>query len=358
MRMLTRYLARELYLSIALVFAALLLLFFFMNLIEELADLGKGNYGLGDAMLFITLLIPTHVYELFPLAVLIGSIFALVQMAGNSELTIYRSSGASLGQMIVALLKIGFPMVVLCILFGEVIAPASEHLAQRVRLKAQNSEITLKEFRSGVWVKDERSFVNVRNVLPDASLLNVSIYEFDAAHNLKAITSAERAAIVGKDQWQLQGVRQTRFSGQGATTHNQSSLEWRTAISPNIFSVLLTLPEKMSAFDLYQYTRHLSDNRQKTGRYEIAMWNKIVYPLAVWMMMLLALPFASMQRRQGGISGKIFVGIVVGLGYHFIGRLFSSLGALNDWSPFLSATTVAWLFMLGGGLMLWKTERR
>jgi lipopolysaccharide export system permease protein len=358
MKRLTRYLAREIYYSIAVVFSALLMLYTFMNFIEELGDLGRGTYHLGYVFIFIGLLIPTHIYELFPLAVLIGTVFALVQMAGNSELTIYRSSGASLWQMLGALFKIGLPMVLVCIVIGEWLAPVSEHWAQKIRLKAQNAEISLKEFRSGVWVKDGPNFVNVRNVLPDATLLNISIYEFDTSRQLTGITLADRATIVGKNRWQLEVVRQTLFNEHGTTINLQPSIQWDTAISPNIFNVMLRLPEKMSAYDLFQYTKHLRDNSQKTGRYEIAMWNKIVYPIAVWIMLLLALPFAALQRRQGGVSGKIFVGIALGLCFHFVGRLFSSLGVLNDWSPFWSATLISWLFLGAALAMLWKTERR
>lgn len=358
MRLLTRYLAREIYLSIGLSFLVLEAVNFSMALIVELADVGIGDYGLWEAFQFVTLQIPTHIYEMFPLATLIGTIVALVQMASSSELTIYRCSGASLKQMVRSLFRIGLPLVLTCLLFGEVVAPASEHLAQRTRFKALNSNVTLKEFRSGVWAKDEHSFINVRSVMPDNSLLGVSIYEFDEAFNLKAISHAGRAVMLGQDAWQLHSVQQTSFVERGASVREWDTQEWRTALSPTIFNVLLTLPEKMSALDLFQYVRHLEENRQATGRYEIAMWNKIVYPLAIWLMMLFALPFASMQRRQGGVGGKVFIGIVVGLAYHFIGRLFSSLGALNDWSPVLSATAISWLFLMLTMAMLWRVERR
>jgi lipopolysaccharide export system permease protein len=129
-------------------------------------------------------------------------------------------------------------------------------------------------------------------------------------------------------------------------------------LNPELLSVLLVVPEQMSAWNLYHYVQHLRDNHQKTARYEIAMWNKLVYPFAVLVMMMLALPFASYHRREGGISGKIFLGIVLGLSFHFLGRLFASLGALNDWQPLLSATVMPLMFLLLAGAMLWRTERR
>ncbi len=358
MKLLTRYLRREVYASIALVFAALIMLFALLDLINELNSMGRGDYRLGYVLLFVTLTIPGHIYELFPVAVLIGTIFAMVQMAANSELTVYRSSGVSLKQMIGALTKIGLPLVILCFVCGEFIAPPSERMAQQLRLKAQNAKVSVKEFRSGVWVKDERSFINVKSVLPDTSLLDVSIYEFDDSYHLRSITAAERAAYLEDERWQLEGVRQTFFDKQTATTGLQPTEEWHSSLNPDILSVLLVVPEQMSAWNLYQYTAHLRENHQKTARYEIAMWNKLVYPFAVLVMMLLALPFSAYQRREGGISGKIFMGIVLGLSFHFIGRLFANVGALNEWSPLLSATAMTWLF-LGLALgMLWRTERR
>ncbi len=357
MRLLSRYLAREIYGSIALVFGALLMLFAFLDLVHELGDM-NGNYSVGYVVLFVLLTVPGHVYELFPVAVLIGTIVALVQMAAHSELTIYRASGASLAQMAKALFKAGVPLVILCLVTGEFVAPPSERMAQEVRLKAKNAGVTVREFRSGVWVKDERSFVNAKSMLPDTSLQGLSIYEFDDSYHLRGITSAKRAFFEEDGRWRLEGVAQTNFAGGGATVNNVDSMEWRSSITPRLLSVLLVVPDQMSAWNLYQYTEHLRENRQKTTRYEIAMWNKLVYPLAVLVMMLLALPFASHHRRAGGVSGKIFAGIVLGLAFHFIGRLFSYLGDLNDWQPMLSATAMTWLFLLLATGMLWWTERR
>lgn len=359
MKLLSRYLAREIYSSIALVFGALLMLFAFLDLVYELGHM-QGNYRLGYVLLFVLLTMPGHIYELFPVAVLIGTIVALVQMASHSELTVYRASGASLAQMAKALAKAGLPLVILSLLTGEVLAPPSERMAQEVRLKAKNAEVTVRQFRSGVWVKDEHSFVNARTMLPDTSLLNLSVYEFDDNYHLRTVTAAKRAFFEESGHWRLEGVAQTHFSATGneATASNVETMEWRSSITPDLLSVMLVVPEQMSAWSLYQYTEYLRENHQKTTRYEIAMWNKLVYPLAVLVMMFLALPFAAHHRRAGGIGGKIFAGIVLGLAFHFIGRLFANLGALNEWQPMLSATAMTWVFLGLATGMLWWTERR
>ncbi|MGZ8257194.1 MAG: LPS export ABC transporter permease LptG [Gallionella sp.] len=357
MNLLTRYLAREIYASIALVFSALVLLFAFLDFVNELNALGQGQYRLSYVLMYVGLTIPGRIYELFPVATLIGTILALVQMAAHSELTVYRASGTSLLQMLAALGKIALPLVVACLILGEFIAPPSEHLAQQLRLKAKNLQVSVQSFRSGVWVKDDNSFVNVKNVMPDSSLLNLVIYQFDANYHLQAILNAQRASY-SEQKWQLEGVQETRFSPDKISTINYATQPWLTALNPELFTVLLVVPEQMSGWNLYQYVNHLRDNHQQTARYEIAMWGKLIYPLALLVMMVLALPFAAHHHRSSGISSKIFMGIVFGLSFHFLGRLFTSLGSLYNWSPLLSASGITVLFFMFGVAMLWRQERR
>lgn len=358
MNLLTRYLAREIYASVALVFASLLMLFAFLDFIHELSVMGYGQYSLGYVLIFVALTIPGHIYELFPVAVLVGTILALVQMAVRSELTIYRASGASTWQMLGALCKIALPMILISFLCGELLAPPSERMAQRLRLQAVNTKISLQAFRSGVWVKDEGSFVNVKSVMPDTSLSGIDIYNLDDTYHLQSIVSAKRASYVQPGRWMLGDVLKTNFDKLGVTTTAVQSQEWKSALTPGILSVMLVVPEQMSAYDLYKYVSHLKENKQQSARYEIAMWNKLVYPFALLVMMVLALPFASYQRRAGGVSVMVFMGIVMGLVFHFTGRLFASLGALNDWQPLFSATAMTGLFLLIGSVMLWWVERR
>ena len=109
---------------------------------------------------------------------------------------------------------------------------------------------------------------------------------------------------------------------------------------------------------LYDNIRVLGTGAQKTSRFEIAFWSKILYPVAVLVMMMLALPFAQFQRRQGGIGFRIFAGTMLGLAFWLIGRLFNYLGVLNDWSPFFSAAFPLAVFTaLALGMQYW-VERR
>lgn len=357
MRTLRRYLTSEIIAATALVFAALLMLFAFFDLVEQIKDLGRGNYRLRHIVIHVLLSVPNHIYELFPIAALIGTLFALAQLVASSEYTVIRTSGVSLTRMTAMLGTVGIVFALLTFAFGEFIGPPAEQLAQRLRSQAITG-LVAQEFRSGLWIKDAKNFINVLEVLPDSTLKGVKVYEFDADYRLRSISFAKRGDYQSDRRWLLKEVVQTTFDGMKAGVKKIDQASWQSVLDPALLSVLLVKPEQMSAWSLYSYAQHLKENRQKALRYEIALWAKIMYPVAVLVMMLLALPFAYFQRRQGGVGAKIVAGIMLGLAFHFLNRLFAHLGLLNEWPPLASATAPTLIFLSVAVAMMWWQERR
>lgn len=357
LKLFERHIAREIYAATALVLAAFLALFAFFDLIHELEFLGQGGYQFQHAAMYVALTVPGRVYELFPIAVLIGTLYALTLLARHSEITVLRASGLSTGRMLLTLGKLGLVFAVLTFAVGEFVAPPTEKMAQQLRLKAM-SALVAQEFRTGLWVKDEYSFVNVREVLPDATLQRIRIYEFDRKYQLRTISEAAAGIYQPPDRWRLLDVVQTDFEGDRARVRRIPEVAWQSALNPDILSVLMVVPERMSLVTLYLYIRHLADNQQKTERYEIALWKKLVYPLAVLVMMALALPFAYTHDRMAAVSIKVFTGVMMGIAFYMLNGLFSHLGVINSWRPFLAAITPSAMFLLAAGTMLWWVERR
>ena len=357
MRTLERYLARQIYAAVGFVFLGFLALFAFFDLIRELSDLGNGEYQLRQVFTFVLLSMPAHAYELFPIVVLIGTLYVLSHLAGNSEFTVMRGSGLSPRRAALALGKIGLAFVVATFVIGEWLAPAAEEMAQKVKLRALSSLIG-QDLLSGLWFKDENSFINVREARDAQRLLGVRIYEFDAAYRLSSITSAARGDYRAQGVWRLTEVVQTRFAPEGPRTTRQAEWDWRSAVNPDLLNVLLVVPERMSAWNLYRYVQHLGANRQKTGRYEIALWKKLFYPIAALVMMALALPFAYMHARSGMVGVKVFLGIMLGIFFHMLNSLFSHVGLLQNWPPFAAAALPSTAFLLAAVMMMWAVERR
>jgi lipopolysaccharide export system permease protein len=125
-----------------------------------------------------------------------------------------------------------------------------------------------------------------------------------------------------------------------------------------MLDALIVKPERMSAWALHKYTQHLAGNRQKTERYEIALWKKLFYPLAALVMMALALPFAYTSGRAGAVGLKVFLGIMLGILFHMLNGLISHIGLLRNWPPFTAAAAPSAAFLAAAVLMMWWVERR
>lgn len=356
MKIIARYLLKEVAVNVLLIMLALIAMFSFFDLIQELESLGRGSYGLAKVLLFVLMSAPGHVYDVMPVAVLVGCMVSLGQFARYSELVVLRVSGVSLLNIASLLLKVGLVFTLMTFLIGELITPLSEKMAQRMRIKATDS-VVAQDFRSGLWVKDGNSFVNVEEVLPDATLLNIHIYEFDQSFKLLSTSTAKSGQFI-EEYWNLKDVTKTDFNKDSIHVNQSAETKWQSLIRPELLNVLLVMPEKMSLWNLYSYINHLKINKQKTTRYDVALWAKIIYPLACLVMVILALPFGFIQQRATGASAKIFVGIMLGVLYQIMNRVFVHLGLLNDWPPLFSAIMPTILFLMAGLSMLYYVERR
>jgi lipopolysaccharide export system permease protein len=351
-----RYVGSEAFNATWLVLGAFLALFGFFDLVAELKDVGTGGYELGHAMGYVVLRLPGRLYELMPIAVLIGTLFALSSLARHSEISVLRVSGLSTAQLLGALFKVAAVFALITLFIGELVTPVAERAAQELRVRISQS-VVAQEFRSGLWVKDLKTFVNVRSVSVDAQLENIRIYEFDDENRLQSVSQAVSGEYLPPDAWRLRNV-ETTVLGDTVRVEKRPERIWRSALNPDILSVLLVVPERMSLPKLLSYIRHLSDNRQKTQRYEIAVWKKMVYPLASLVMVALALPFGYTHNRVSGVSLKIFSGVMIGIVFHMLNGLFSSLGVINSWPPLFSALAPSALFLVAAVAMLSWVERR
>jgi lipopolysaccharide export system permease protein len=356
MSILFRYLAGRILGSVALTLFGLILLFGFFDFINELADTRKGGYSMGMAMFHVALSLPGIVHESMPIAALVGALMALARLALASELTVMRASGLSTRRLAGYALSLGLGLGLLTLLVGEFVAPPAERLAQQIKLRA-SSKVVAQEFRSGVWAKDGQTFINVREMLPDASLRGIGLYEFDQAFNLRRVMHADQGSWSGEGHWRLLGVRETWLTPAGTRTQALDAQDWRTDITPDLLTALMIDPDRMALTSLYAYVRHLKENRQKATRYEIALWSKLAFPLATPVMLLLALPFGYYRPRTRNVGGPIMLGILIGLGFHLINRLAGHIGLLGDWPPMLAALLPLSLFSVAAMYALWRVDR-
>ena len=363
-----RYLAKQIYLSFAFILFALMSLFIFFDFIAEISDV-SGSYTILWAFLTVLLRVPSRLVEIMPIAGLIGGIYVMASMAAQSEYTILRVAGLDTRKALVTLMKIAFPIALLILVMSEVVGPFTESLSKNVRLAAVNQGKEVLEFRSGAWIKDKLRgndgkgavkdgirYINVGSLEKNETIKGFRMYEFDANHRLLLSRTAETVKFIGNGQWQLNKVTETRFTeivggdrldpSFSTQIKKSDQLEIETDVSPQLLGSLLIKPDRLSIIDLFGYINHLRDNKQDYQRYAISFWKKVIYPFTILVMLALALPFAYLQTRSGGIGYKVFGGIMMGISFQLFNSLFSHAGLLGEWPAALSASLPALLYFI------------
>ena len=385
MKTIRRLIYGEVLTAIALVALGFLALFFFFDLVDELQYLGKNNglpglpsasdiYQIRHALLYVGLLVPNHLYELLPISVLIGTIFVMARLAQSSEYTILRTSGLDPWRALKMLLNLGAIFVVLSFLMGDYLAPLSERTAQLLKARYQGT-ITIGQ--TGAWLKEKQAYntviANVRTLSPNNMMLGLQIFEFNSKGLVVSKMQAASASFGLDNSWQLHNVTRTEFNvkadpalassparqSANVTTNSIASLRWATEITQEMVSVALLKPERMSTLDLFNYIRHLDANAQTAQRYEIEFWKKVFYPLSCLVMVMLALPFAYLHFRSGGIAAYVFAGVMIGISFFLLNNVFGYVGNLQNWQPWLAAAAPGMLYMaISLGAFGWLVLRR
>lgn len=356
MKLITRYLIRQLSVMTVYALLAFLALYSFFDIINEVGDLGKGSYNGTKMMQYVLMQMSAHAYDLMPLAVLIGGLIALSQLASGSEITVMKTSGMSTKKLIAVLLRFGLIFAVATAALGEWLAPSLSQSAENMKATATSGRISTGA--QGLWLKEQNNIINVREMLPDHTLLGVKVWRHNEAFQLAEAVEAESATLNTDNSWQLKNVRRSLLDGEAVRTETQAEQNLPVKLQRGLLDVLLVKPEQMSVSELTTYIGHLKNNQQQTKLYEIAWWRKLMYPVATLVMALVALAFTPQNTRRGNMGLKLFGGICLGLAFHFAGRLFGFTGQLYGIPPFIAAVLPTMLFAVLGVYLIRRQEKR
>jgi lipopolysaccharide export system permease protein len=338
-----RYIGRTVLLGIVAVLALLLVLIGFFELVAELEEV-KAGYTTSMAYTYVLLGMPRYCYELFPLATLLGSLIGLGVLAGNSELLAMRAAGVSIARIVLAVLKTGLMVLLLVVIVGEYLAPVAEQQAQRMKNEALSGQISLKT-RYGFWSRDGNTFINIRQILPDSQLADISIYEYGEDARLRRAIHAERARFQS-DGWVIQGVEQSDFSGSGVSVASSPDQAWQVDLDPSALDVLTVKPHMLAAWDLWRYIDYLQNNGQASIKYEVAFWGKLATPLVTMLMLFLSVPFVFGSLRSVGVGQRIFVGALLGITFYLLNRTFAYMAVVYSLNGLFAAFFPLLLFLL------------
>lgn len=355
MKLLNKYLIKRLTVMSCYALLAVLALYSFIDLLSEIGNVGKGNYTGWTAFKYIIMQMPARAYQLMPLATLIGGLLALSQLSSSSELAVIKTSGLSTADIIRIILKFSAIFALATILLGEWLAPELGRRADAMKTTAKESSITASV--TGLWLRQGENIVNIAAMLPDNTLTNIRIWRYNPQFELTEAIIAEKAQV-HDGKWVLQNAKISQLTNKHINIQHIKQMNWQTNINQNLLNVLVVKPEQMSFSALTRYIKYLKKNQQQTSAYDVAWWNKLVYPIATMVMSLVALAFTPNSARHSNMGLKLFSGICLGLLFFFTGRLFGFTTQLYGVPAFFSAILPTAIFALWAVYLIHKQETR
>jgi lipopolysaccharide export system permease protein len=346
---LDRYIGAQVFVAILGVLGIIVGLALLFAFIDELSDV-EDSYGLFDALWYVLLTAPRRLYEMLPMAALIGCLIGLGSLASNSELTIMRAAGVSIGRIVWAVMK---PMLVLMlagVLIGEYLAPYTENQAQASRAMAQGSG-DAQSAKRGLWHRQGQEYVHINAVQPNGVLFGVTRYQFDENRRMQSASFARRAQYQG-DHWLLEDVATTHFRERSSEVIKQDSERWNIELTPQLLGTVVLAPEALSITGLWGYIHYLAEQGLNNSQYWLSFWTKVLQPLVTAALVLMAISFIFGPLRSVTLGQRVFTGVLVGFVFRIAQDLLGPSSLVFGFSPLFAVLLPAVICALAGFWML------
>ncbi|MFT3790137.1 MAG: LPS export ABC transporter permease LptG [Rudaea sp.] len=309
-----------------------------MAFVNEINDVGTGDYTLAKAVSYILLTVPRRMYQFFAYGGLIGGLMGMGALAASGELTALRAAGMSKLRICASVVLALTVLTAFVAFMGEAIAPRAQQKAEALALTAKNRDVTIGK-GGALWARDGETVINAKrgrtrrghDGTPAIELSEVRVFEFTPAGQLSALSIA-KTATHASGEWTLHDVRRTEFARRSATSKVEQTAQWKSQLDPNVLAVSMIHPEYLSMADLSRNIDYMNRNRQDAGTYKVAYWGRIFYPLNVLVLAFCAVPFAFGSLRTGGLGKRLFMGMALAISYYFFQKSVVSMGAVYNFN--------------------------
>jgi lipopolysaccharide export system permease protein len=343
MRILDAYIGRIITSTTFLTLAVFVSVSGIIKFVEQMRAVGRGNYDLSHAALYVLYSVPRDIEIFFPMSALIGGLIGIGMLASNSELVVMQAAGLSRLNIIKSVMKTATLLIFVSMAVGEWLAPAGEATAREIRAQAISGG-SLISSENGVWAKDGDYFVNIGEVLEQGQLKKIQIYRFNEQLKLDSWLSAD-SAVYQDNSWLLSTVVNTQLSKQKITTTKIEQQHWKSSLTPKKLGVVTVTPESLSVSGLVDYLDYLETNDQDPSRYQLAFWRKIMQPVTVAVMLLVALSFIFGPLRSVSMGARIMMGVITGILFFVCNEVLGSLSLVYQFPPLIGAITPSILFV-------------
>jgi lipopolysaccharide export system permease protein len=321
------------------------------GLLNEIDEVGIGDYDIGRVVQYIALTVPRRAYHTFSTAAIVGSLMGLGALAASSELTALQAAGATRARIARSAVQAAAILLAGALFLGEYVGPRSDRMAADLVARAKAQGIAFAG--SGLWLRDGRAVWNARRIIVTGSgqieLWEVFRYAFDEQARLVDVIQGERARFRG-DRVEITGLRRDLLGDARIESATLARIELPTLLDPGLIESHTVRPRQQATADLWQTIRYARINQLDALAFESAFWYRVFYPLTCLALAFAAVPFAFGQQRSGGAARRLLLGMVIGVSFFFAHRTLINLAEtqrqalvlVNLLPPLLLAAASAW----------------
>ncbi|MGJ8669076.1 MAG: LPS export ABC transporter permease LptG [Oceanococcus sp.] len=307
----------------------------FVTLVEELDDLGQGQYTLELVGLVAALKLPQLLYEMFPLVVLLGTILGLGGLAAAGELVVMQAAGVSVYRLAWSAGKAGLLLGLLALVLGEFVVPISKQAAENISSQARFGQ-SRSEGRA-VWLRQGEQYIRIGELAGDSTARDVQVMQVNLNDSrLVRNLHIEQADYVD-GVWLTNKQRATEIDYGQIRVRESDSGEWVVDLDPDVLKLFVLRADSLSLSGLMQYIGYLNSNGLDDTKPQFALWKKMAVPLTVMVMVFLAVPFVLGPLRDSGAGQRLFMGVMIGIGFYVLNEVAGSLGQVYRWPAPLAA---------------------
>jgi lipopolysaccharide export system permease protein len=339
MKIKDRYIAKTLLTYSTVVLLVWLSIYSFFNFLSELNSVRTLDYTILEVFKYILLQAPEVAYEQASPVILLGCILGMGHLATTGQLIILRASGISILKITWVTLKNAIFFFLFLTLIGELIAPNLALYAEdsKSRAMGQNSQF---KSQNGFWIRDGDNFINVENNV-DGNLFNkITVIEVNELNNIERVVESKSAIFDGKtlnmDSTNIYSINSiNRFDD--ISLKKRNSYIKRVAFDQDLINSLEKEPKDLTTLTIIKQIKFLTDNRLRAEVFEVELYKRLVKPITLVVMILLAMLFIFGSTRDTTLGRKIFFGVAIGLTFELISRIGGAMAITLDFSPLLSS---------------------
>ena len=343
------YIARTVTVSILAVLMVILGLDVISAIVDQLGEL-EGDYQFRNLLENVFWTLPDRIYGQLGFSALVGCMVGLGTLASTSELTVIRASGISIGRIAWAVMKPVIALIVIGLLLAELVIPVTNQEAASRKAIAKG-ELEALGLEQGLWLNDRGEFVHFNAALPGGTLFGITRYRFEDNLQLQRVVFSERGHYVD-NQWEMQNSRQTTLTPERTESSHTARSIWESDISPDLFSLVVPMPSDLSPRSLWSYGKFLDRKGEESGRYWLAFWKKVLQPLTIAGLVMMAISFIFGPLREVTTGLRVFTGVIVGIVFQMLQDMLGPSSLVFGFSPFIAVLVPILASFLLGWLLL------